>query len=489
MAARIIKSQAANQAITEPTVPIAPAEVCQTLESIFKSRYFIHAPKKQKFLQLICDYYLNGNAGELNEYLIGCEVFERGDGYNPAADPIVRVGAHDIRKKLELYYQNEGAADPLRLIVPLGSYEPVFVRQTLSVPAVPATPSLSTAPAPANVLSLEASPEEGDSEAPAGSSFAAIPVQSGEKSAPRWFWAAGAMLLLLVGAVVGLLWLNRGLQQQVAQAVLTQPKGQAVNSPVWQLFLNDNAPTLLILSNPIVYRSANESDPQVATENGVALSAEQSRVLNNAAGNRMPMLADRTVRLIPAFNMYTGIGEAIGAYQLAALLQAAGEPTLLKQSRSIGPEDFKQYDTILLGSVYSNQWSKPLSLKENFVYTPHATIQNLEPHPGEARDYKPVFDRHSGILLEDYALISVTPGVSGAHTVMTLAGLYSEGTQAAAEFVTSLNTLQELAQRLQEAAGPKGPPRYYQALLKVRVENAFPTKATLIAFRELQVGN
>ena len=203
----------------------------------------------------------------------------------------------------------------------------------------------------------------------------------------------------------------------------------------------------------------------------------------------MPLMADQTVRLIPAINMYTGIGEAIGIYRLSGVLQAIGEKTLLRQSRNIGPEDLKQYDAILLGSVYSNQWSKPLSLKENFIYTSHASIQNLAPQPGEQAEYKAVFENHSGLLLEDYALISVTPAVSGDHTVMVLAGLYSEGTQAAAEFVTTSSTLHELEQRLQAGADKNGPPRYYQALLKVRVENAFPTKATLIAFRELQLGN
>jgi hypothetical protein len=98
-------------------------EVRQALSRVLTSKYFIHAPKKQKFLRLICEFYLNGRAGELNEYLIGREVFDRDEGYNPSVDPIVRVGAHDIRKKLELYYNHEGATDEFRLDIPIGSYE------------------------------------------------------------------------------------------------------------------------------------------------------------------------------------------------------------------------------------------------------------------------------------------------------------------------------------------------------------------------------
>jgi hypothetical protein len=185
--------------------------------------------------------------------------------------------------------------------------------------------------------------------------------------------------------------------------------------------------------------------------------------------------------------MYTGIGEAIGVYRLSSLLQAAGEQTILKQSRSVGPEDLRDHDVIMLGSVYSNQWSKPLSIKENFVYTTHATIENLAPAPGEQREYSAVFDQRTGNLLEDHALITVTPGVTGERTVMVLAGIYSEGTEAASEFVTSSSYLSELNQRLRQLVGQAGAPSYYQALLKVRVENSFPTKVSLLTVRELQV--
>src|SRR5262245_61284021 len=110
-------------------MPAATREdVTLVLARLLGSKYFVHAPKKQKFLRLVCDFYLNGRAGELNEYLIGREVFDRDGAYNPAADPIVRVGAHDVRKKLELYYKREGADDEIRLDIPIGSYEPIFIR-------------------------------------------------------------------------------------------------------------------------------------------------------------------------------------------------------------------------------------------------------------------------------------------------------------------------------------------------------------------------
>lgn len=460
---------------SEPTTPVMPEEVHQILANIFKSKHFAHAPKKQKFLQLICDYYLNGQAKELNEYLIGRDVFERDNKYNPAADPIVRVGAHDIRKKLDLYYQNEGVSDEIRLFIPVGSYEPVFVRAPVNAPPPVAEPL-------PDVVKVEDPPAETPVEEDQRGNIVAHPAK-------LWVWVVSALAVMFFLISIGLLYLNRKMQQQLEQNLASQLQDVSATGLVWESFIKDSSPTVLILSNPTVHRSANESDPEVLTKKGVPLSPEHARELTNLTGNRLPMMPDQTIRLVPAINMYTGIGEAIGVYRLANLLQSVGEKTILKQSRNIGPEDLKQYDVILLGSVYSNQWSKPLSIKENFVYGKHGTIENLDPWPGEQAEYKSAFDSRSGILLEDYALISVTPNVAGDHTIMVLAGLYSEGTQAAAEFVTASHTLQELNQQLQYTKGQPGQPRCYQALLKVRVENAFPTKATLIAFRELQPGN
>lgn len=472
-----------------PVFAVSETEVREVLARILQSKHFSHAPKKQKFLRLICDYYLQGRAGELNEYLIGREVFDRTESYNPAADPIVRVGAHDIRKKLDLYYQQDGINDAVRLVVPVGSYEPTFVRnfpQPVGEPAVPEVlPELiGLAPRELNAKTI---PEpELDEPAKGELALPIAPALPTIETPRRRVSGLGVITVCALVAVAGLLWWNWSLQRQLAQGVFVQ-NAQHEGGLVWEPFLNDGAPTLLILSNPSVYRSAHDADPTVIAEKGVTLTPAQARELTNVTGSRLPLLADRVVRLIPAPNMYTGIGEAVGAYRLTSLLQGMNEKTLLKQSRNIGPEDLKQYDTILLGSLYSNQWSKPLSIKENFVFTPHATIQNLAPLAGEEREYKSVFDQRNGILLEDYALISVIPGVSGERTIMVLAGTFSEGTQAACEFVTTAGTLAELNQRLQQSKGQARLPRYYQALLKVQVENAFPTNATLVAFRELKV--
>ncbi|MGH9845321.1 MAG: hypothetical protein ACREEM_41945 [Blastocatellia bacterium] len=187
-------------------------------------------------------------------------------------------------------------------------------------------------------------------------------------------------------------------------------------------------------------------------------------------------------RLVVSIDTYTGMGEAIGAQRVTDLLRTAGKGVLLKRSRTVSAEDLKDHSVILFGSIWSNEWSGKLPQTEDFTYTGQATIQNHNPRNGEERDYRSKFDDRTGRLLEDYALITVKPSLSGENFLMVLSGLRGAGTEAAAEFVTNRNHLGELNQRLAEA----GSPRHYQALLKVGVENGIPTTISLITIHELR---
>jgi hypothetical protein len=237
------------------------------------------------------------------------------------------------------------------------------------------------------------------------------------------------------------------------------------------------------LSNPTVYRFVNDADPGALARRSIQLTPNQTRSLLEAPEFKGQYAGGESPRLIPSLGMYTGMGEAVGVYRLTDLLRASDKTILLRQSRHVSAADLKYRNVILLGSIYVNEWSRRLPTVENFVYTFSATIENRDPLPGEEREYKPQFNEETGEMSVDYALITVKPNVSGEHVVMTLAGIFSEGTEAAAEFVTTRNHLNLLGQRLRTLGGGNAPPKYYQALLKVDVENGTPTSITLLSLR------
>ncbi|MCC6362959.1 MAG: hypothetical protein IT165_05510 [Bryobacterales bacterium] len=80
-----------------------------------------------RFLRFTVEQAIEGRAGELKEYLIGIEVFDRKATYDPRVDPIVRVEARRLRAKLQQYYRSAGGEDPIRIEFPTGSYVPQFL--------------------------------------------------------------------------------------------------------------------------------------------------------------------------------------------------------------------------------------------------------------------------------------------------------------------------------------------------------------------------
>ena len=105
-------------------------EIRSQLEKILRSRAFIQSHRIRRFLQFIVEESLLGQPHRLKEYLIGLEVFDRRDAFDPRVDSIVRVEARRLRHKLEEYYRSEGREDLIRITLRKGSYVPIFEPRT-----------------------------------------------------------------------------------------------------------------------------------------------------------------------------------------------------------------------------------------------------------------------------------------------------------------------------------------------------------------------
>jgi hypothetical protein len=278
---------------------------------------------------------------------------------------------------------------------------------------------------------------------------------------------------------------NNNLRKKTQEAV--SPDRDVDYGFVWAPFLKSNASTLMVLSNPPVYRFLNNSDPAAVSRDSLQITTEQTQMLVEVLKNKLVMKQNRPPRLVLSTANYTGIGEAIGLYHLTSLFRAADKDMTLKQSRTLSAEDLKNHNVILLGSAWVNDWVEKLPVKESFVYSVNASIENKDPLPGEEREYRPRYNEKTGEVKEDYALITVKPGLTGEHRLMILAGILSEGTQAAAEYVTRKEYLGVLNQRLQNMPDEDDPPKYYQVLLKVDVDNGIPTTVSILAIHPLKV--
>ena len=125
-----------------------PDEVCRALvDRILASPEFQRANRLRAFLSYVVDRKLSGNPEEVTEVLIGHRVFGRPTSYNPGDDSIVRTEARTLRQRLDRYFANDGAAEPVILEIPRGGYLPIFrAREEAAPPSVTASVAQEISP-------------------------------------------------------------------------------------------------------------------------------------------------------------------------------------------------------------------------------------------------------------------------------------------------------------------------------------------------------
>jgi serine/threonine-protein kinase len=104
----------------------AREEVLRELERIVASRAFQGAGRSGALLRFLLERTIAGQADQLKEYTVGAEALGRGASFDPRTDAIVRVEISRLRTRLSHYYATEGAATPVRIAIPKGSYAPRF---------------------------------------------------------------------------------------------------------------------------------------------------------------------------------------------------------------------------------------------------------------------------------------------------------------------------------------------------------------------------
>lgn len=107
-----------------------PASIQEQLNRVCQSPLFVHSRRYPTFLEYVVRRTLEGDPAELKERTIGIEAFGRASDYDLNADPIVRVTAAEVRKRLAQYYYAPEHQQELRIELRPGSYVPEFCFQS-----------------------------------------------------------------------------------------------------------------------------------------------------------------------------------------------------------------------------------------------------------------------------------------------------------------------------------------------------------------------
>jgi len=115
------------------------AAIREQLERLLAHPLFSNSKRYPVLLAYSVEQTLKGNAAELKERSIGIEVFGRSPSYDANADPVVRITAGEVRKRLMQYYYDSTHDGELIIELPSGSYVPLFrVPETAPQPESPA---------------------------------------------------------------------------------------------------------------------------------------------------------------------------------------------------------------------------------------------------------------------------------------------------------------------------------------------------------------
>src|SRR5881409_3523748 len=97
-------------------------EVVAALDRVLGSEVFEAAGRAREFLTFIVQETLAGRGDRLKGYSIAVQVFERPADFDAQTDPLVRVEAGRLRRRLAEYYQSQGRDDAVRIELPRGGY-------------------------------------------------------------------------------------------------------------------------------------------------------------------------------------------------------------------------------------------------------------------------------------------------------------------------------------------------------------------------------
>jgi hypothetical protein len=368
--------------IPETVDAIAPAEIHVQLKRLVESPFFKSSKRCRLFLECVIEHSLGETPEPLKERTLGVQVFGRQPTYDTGTDPIVRVTAGEVRRRLGQYYGEEAHHAELRVDVPPGSYAPMYSRPH---------PFAAPPPPPPPPAQPDATPRIGHT--------------------MSWRLAAGLAVVIGVGSMVVL-------------ATRDRVEQTTTFDRFWGPFWQAQGPVLVCAGGLDMYELP--WDLKRAAE-AAASSLHQPPPVQ---------ISPRDVQRVGA--RYVAIADAVAIARIAALFQERRRPYLIREHHVTSFADLRASPAVLIG-MFSNSWNLQLGSGFRFVPTIEGDGQFVSIIDRQAPDKSWRLARPwpSLKVTHDYALISRVIDQATGTPVISAGGITPFGTSAAGEFLTS----------------------------------------------------
>jgi hypothetical protein len=428
------------------------------LERILTSRPFRSSGRSKQFLSYVVRNSLDGHFENLKERTIGTEVFDRDPNYATGDDPVVRVNAGEVRRRLEQYYYVAPTDTPVRIEIPLGSYIPEF-HWTSKV-----APSQFPLAAPQSAVDLlpAEKPAEPELQAVLPASQSPTPIPPARSVDRQRQWMLAGMIVLAI-ACAGL-WIQNRAMHRAFYAWQSEPSV----STFWSEILDARPDTDVVMAD------SSFSLVQIISKKSFSFQDYLSRsYINQLQTPGMTPEMGAALNLIAAKQLGNAGDFKLGERILA--LDPLGKNIHLYYARDYMPALIRQNNVILIGSSIANPWGELFESRMNFVAksdgdTP-TYIVNRSPSSGEQGVYTP-----TGSV--GYCTVAYLPNPDHNGSVLLLEGTGSEATEAAGDFLLSEDQLSSFQKLLHTARFP-----YFEVLLRTSQVRGTPLSTTLVAYQ------
>lgn len=393
------------------------------MEDVLADPAFRSSAQLQSFLRYVVEHSFSGEDNLLRERVIGAAVFGRSPDYDTSSDPVVRIRAAELRKRLALVYQNPEFQKHVRLHMPIGSY-----RVQMEWSGGPEPIQKATAKAPQSLPVMPYAPL---------------------RAVSRWKWSAVGLLIAIVLAMM-LFWHRNRLLEAF-----------------WTPFEKSGTPTLVVSGSNAVYRVSDDLMDRYAAEHD--LKAQGMEFF-------MDLPPDSTVSVHdfhPASTSFVALGDVRAVALLVARLTHDGATFENRFPNDISFTELRKSPAILVGG-FNNPVTMELTKNLRFVMTDrHHIVDRLDNRRGwtlyQAKD------AHDNT--EDYAIVTRLMGQDGEAPLLVLAGMGQYGTVGATEFALSPSMMKSL-NRLAPHGWEK---RNLQVVLHLRVADFKNTVPEIMA--------
>jgi hypothetical protein len=395
------------------------------VDRVVESRYFSKSARLRDMLQYLSGRVLRDGASEIHEQEVGREVFGRASDYDTASDNTVRVHASTLRKRLEQYFANEGAAEPMVIELPKGNYALTF-RERSAPPKVEE---------PALVL----------------------PAQPGKN---RAVWALAAVAIAFAGTTI---WLAVQRPGSTPAPLMT---GKPTVSELWTSVFRPGQPSSIVLDDAAIGLY------QEQTGRTVRLSEYYDR------GYLLGLDPSMSQLVLKRYSSFANVNI------LGRLWQIAGPDIKLVFARDYSFQALRNDNPVLLGNSRVNPWVEPFEAAIGVRWQFDAGSQSYFPVDSRAASpeaFRPSSEKRDAP--DGYALVAMLPNLQGSGRVLLLSATGGSALSTAIEFLTDEPSVRRLRSQLGGSTGSGEGFGWFEALLKVNGRSRRPEEVSLAICR------